>query len=247
MESNKIIRRHGIPKENIYESITADMWEVFSDFEGVSHRIVQNTNGGTEDNYTIIAFDPQEKLYIRIDPDAEIGAAISVHIGNGSTLGRDYFNLDTAGTSSASMCAYSFAKTPYGVVFSVLNLLESTEDSISDAELRLFFSTFADEEGNEYYGLLYSDKSGIDSVRYQNIYFATQMHSTLEILLGSSMFLGSLANHNVLCNAFSYSHPIVAPRLYKKLQSEGLVFGKVKIGGKMLIAGSGYALECIES
>ena len=247
MENNKIIRRHGILKSNLYNTLAEDMCEAFSSFQGVSHRTVQNTNGGSDEYYTLITFDPDEKMYIRIDPDSGKGAVISVHLGNGSTQGTDYLTLDTAGNLASSKGAYSCARTPYGVVFSVVSLSDSNEDSISDAQLRLFFTTFVDEESNEHYGLVYSDKSGLDSIVNLSLYLATPLHTHMERFTGSSLYLGSLANHNVLCNAFSYSQPIVASRLYKKLQSEGDVFGKVKIGGKTLIAGSMYALECIEN
>ena len=129
---------------------------------------------------------------------------------------------------------------------SVVSYSESAVDTITDAQIRLFFSTFTDEEGNNHYGFVYCNQIGDEMLNNLSILLATSMHPCIETITGSKLFLGTLANHNVLCNAFSYTQPLVSSRLYKKLQTEGSVFGKVKIGGKTLIAGSYFALECVE-
>lgn len=245
MQNNKIIRRCGVLKENFYDQVTADLCELFSGFEGVTYSEVEDINGVAEP-YTLISFDNNGKLYIRIDSDLVQGAVISVHLGNGNIHGRDYVDLQLEGSSSSSMVSYSFARTPYGAVVSVPSYSDSRQDSVSDAQLRLFFSTFEDEEGDDYYGFVYCNASGFESVSNLSLTICTSKHEYLEVIFGASLFVGTLANHNVLCNAFSYTEPLVSSRLYKKLQSEGYVFGKVKIGGKMLIAGSAFALECVE-
>ncbi len=245
MINNKIIRRHGILKADLYDRLTADMCELFSGFEGVSYTETEDPEEVIP-TYTVITFDTNGKMYIRIDSDDTQGAVVSIHLGNGSTLGRDYINLDVVGSTSSSMVSYSFARTAYGGVFSVMSYSDSGDTVLSDAQLRLFFSTFTDEEGSEYYGLVYCNRSGLDSVASMTIKLATTLHESVESISGASLFVGELANQNVLCNAFSYTEPIVSPRLYKKLKTEGGVFGKVKIGGKAMIAGSAFALEFAE-
>ena len=242
MINNKIIRRHGILKADLYDRLTEDLCELFSGFQGVSCSETEDPEE-VDPTYTVISFDTNGKLYIKIEQNATQGAVVSVHLGNGNTLGRDYYNLDVVGTATSSMVSYSFARTEYGGVFSIMSYSDSSDTVLSDAQLRCFFSTFTDEEGHEYYGLVYCNRSGSDSVNTLSIRLATVLHEGVETISGGSLFVGELANQNVLCNAFSYSEPIVAPRLYKKLQTEGAVYGKVKIGGKALIAGSAFALE----
>ncbi len=245
MDSNKIIRRYGILKTNAYEQYSADMCELFEDFDGVVCSEIE-PESAQEEPYTLINFGTNSNLYLKIEKNTQSGVRSSVHIGDGNVSGRDYFYLDGTGTSSSSLGAYSFAKTPYGAVVSVVSYSESAVDTITDAQIRLFFSTFTDEEGNNHYGFVYCNQIGDEMLNNLSILLATSMHPCIETITGSKLFLGTLANHNVLCNAFSYTQPLVSSRLYKKLQTEGSVFGKVKIGGKTLIAGSYFALECVE-
>ena len=245
MDNNKIIRRYGILKTNIYDSFSEDMCELFGEFEGTVCRSIEPETQ-QEEPYTLITFGTDGRMYLKIEKSSQYGVRVSIHLGDGTVSGRDLFYLDSAGISSGSLGAYSFARSPYGAVISVISYGDSAVDTISDANLRLFFSKFTDEEGGEHYGFVYCNQVGDDTATSMSVIMATTMHPYIETITGSKLFLGTLANHNVLCNAFSYTQPLVSSRLYKKLQTEGSVFGKVKIGGKTLIAGGYYALECVQ-
>lgn len=239
MVSNKIIRRYGILRDALYEQLAADMIELFDGFSGVTYESV--TVEEEEEKYTDIYFDANKRMYIRITYDANFGARINLYLGSSAASSREYINID--GNTSGSKAAYSFVKTPYGAAFSTIMHSESDLYIVQDGYIRNFFSVFEDESGNKYNGLVYVSQSN-DEVNQTTYTVATPIHTYLETINPSSFFMGSSANHNVLCNAFSYLNPIVAPRLYKKLQTEGMVFGKIKIAGKMLISGSHFALEC---
>lgn len=242
MVLNKIVRRCGIYKTDVYKQFTADMIELFDGFNDVTHKIFTPEEEEAA-AYTEIYLDSEKRMYIKMEEDSTVGLKVSFHLGDGTTVNRDYISIDSS--SSGSKVTYSFVKTPYGAAFSPVLHSESDTLVVQDGNIRSFFSVFEDESGEQYNGFVYVSQSNDDTG--QAVYtMATPLHSALESMSAGKMFLGTSANQNVLCNASSYAMPLVASRLYKKLQTEGAVFGKIKIGGKMLIAGSHFALECVD-
>lgn len=236
MELNKIYRRQYIDLNNVYDTVKADFTELFSGFAGVSTEEAQN-------RFKIYFDGTQQSRYIKIVPSNSTGALITMHCNDGSSEQRDWINL--CGNVNGSYFSYSFAKTNYGVVFSVLSTTNDSTYSIPDCYIQNFFSTFEDEYGNTVNGFIHTGAAN-DDMGNTYITYCTDLHDTLENVEISKCFLGAAANHTLLCNAFSYTKPLVAPRLYKKLQTEGSVFGKIRVGGKTLIAGSHFAVECTE-
>ena len=81
MEKNKVIRRQAGSMSNGYEKIAADFTELFQGFNNVT---IESTEGGSGSAQTKIYFDTNNKMYIRIIPDENSVARISLHCGSGT-------------------------------------------------------------------------------------------------------------------------------------------------------------------
>lgn len=235
MELNKIYRKQYVYAPTAYNSLKANLTELFSGFEGVS----------TEDgqNQFKIFFDGTAHTHFIKLSTSDNGISITLHSNNSNTENRDYKKI--CGSDTGSCFSYSFVKTAYGAAFSVLSYTNDNTYSVPDGYIQNFFSVFEDEDGNTVNGFVHSSAPNDDTAS-SNITICTSMHSTLESIDSSKWFLGAAANHTLLCNVSSYTRNFVAPKLYKKLQTEGSVFGKIRVGGKTLIAGSHLAIEYAE-
>ena len=235
MELNKIYRRQYVDQYTAYTKLKADLTELLSGFEGVTTEEGQNLFK--------IYFDGTAHTHFIKLVSTENGVRITLYSNNGSVENRDYIKI--SGSDTGSYFSYSFVKTAYGAAFSVLNYSNDNTYSIPDGYIQNFFSVFEDEDGNTVNGFVHSSVEN-DELTNSNMTICTTVHNTLESIDPSKCFLGTAANHTLLFNLSSYTKQLVAPRLYKKLQTEGSVFGKIRVGGKMLIAGSHLAIECLE-
>lgn len=242
MELNKVIRRQGYSSASIFEKISQDFIELFSGFNGVSFLKTTSSDDTTE--FTKIFLDTSKRLYIRIDPNSEYGVRISLHCGDGTKEKENYVYIDQRSAKIENI-AYSFAKTDYGVVFSTLPYFTDGKTSISDGYLQNFFTTFQTDDGRTVNGFVFCAYTKDDNGSTNSIsYMVTEEHNILESVDVAKCFLGAGANQTVLVNATSYTKPVMANHLYKKIQSEENKFGKLYLNGRTFISGSQFCLEC---
>lgn len=238
IENNKITRRQGILAADSYESISNDIASAFGGFEGVSTEI-------TED-YTKIFFNNDCTHYLMIAKNTNPLFRITLNCGSPTKEGYNFVYVD--GNSRGQYIAYSIAKTPYGVAFTTfpnINANENSTASASDSLLQNFFSTFTDSEGNSVNCFVYvSQPANNDSA---TAYILSDIHDYIETIPMSKYFLGNNANQTVLMNATSFVKNLASDHLFKTLQAEDSMFGKIVVGGRRFIAGSHFALECGEA
>ncbi len=247
MEENKIIKRSSVAKANAFAKLSADFEELFEGFEGVS--FIKNEAETDEDGTvtatesTVIYLDSNNYMYLKIVPDETYGVKITLNCGSGDTDGDNKLTVDAR--EKSENVAYNMVKTPYGAAFTTLPSVTDSITSISDSYFQNFFTVFEDENGNSKRGFVHITVPK-DETSSSYYYICSEDHERLEKLSSAKIFLGSAASHTVLCNAVSYTRPLVANHLLKKLQSEDNKFGKIKLNGKSFIAGSHFCLECGE-
>ncbi len=240
MENNKVIRRQGNIISNVYTNLSADLIELFDGFQGVSS-VVQNEG---ENIFTKIFLDSNHRMYLMIEYNETMGVRISLHCGDGTTERENYIYIDQR-TSRTDNLSYSFAKTPYGAVFSSLPNVTDSRSSVSDGCLQNFFTTFEADDGRTVNGFVFSYQARDEVSSTTNMsYIVTEDHDMLEPIDFTKCYLGGLANQTVLVNAASYTKPLVCNHLYKKVMSEENRFGKIQIGNRKFISGSHLCLEC---
>lgn len=238
--NNKIIRRSGIEKAASYNRIVEDFCAAFNGFSGVSIEKIEATE--TVSAATIIYLDRNKKMSLKIVYD-ESDRAFRISFCSVGSEGEKSYYLDNSG--KGEYIPYSIVRTAYGVAFTDFPFTRNSTDSVSDGNLQNFFSTMEDEYGKEINCFIHVSSSKDDtSSHYTSI--SSELHDVPEKLSLETQFAGKTANHTVLFNAVSYTLPLVSRHLYKKFQTEGDKFGKVKIAGKTFICGSHYCLECEE-
>lgn len=236
IENNKITRRQGILLNDAYESITNDITSAFVGFEGV-------TTETTED-YTKIFFNSDCTHYLKIAKHSTQTFRISLNCYSPTIDGYNYVYVD--GTNRCRYVAYSVAKTSYGVAFTTFPFTNDNQNaSASDGLFQNFFSTFTDSAGNTVNCFVYVNQSANNDSA--TAYILSDIHDCIETISMSKCFFGKAANQTVLINATSYTKNLASDHLFKTLQTEDNMFGKIEVGGRRFIAGSHFALECGEA
>lgn len=239
---NLVIKRRGVTMSGAYKSITTDLTEAFQDcFDGIS--IPEDTTG----NDFRIYLDTQKTFYLSVVPQTASGAAMRLYYTDKATGNINSNSLIIDGGTRGSYISYNIIRTKYGVAFTTLPAVDDNTTVLNYGYLQSFFSnTFKDENGNSVNGYIFSQSSADATSSTGKICMYSEVHTTIEEIPNTSQFFGKTAAQTVMCNAVSYSYPIVAEHLFKKLQTEGAAFGKLKINGRTFYSGSHYALECEE-
>ena len=244
MEKNKVIRRQAGMTTGGYEKISEDFTELFSGFNGVTVEKIPANSETSAAAQTRIYFDESRTKYIRIIRDDSCIVRISLHCGDGTRENYDWTYIDKRSTSNDKL-AYNFAKTDYGVAFSVLEYVVDDSSSLSDGYLQNYFTTFETSDGRTVNGFIYCVGSK-DETSSSNLmsYILTEEHEAFEKVDFTKILWGSNANQTVLSNAASYALPLVCNHLYKKIQTEEGKYGKIMLNDRLFISGSHFCLEC---
>lgn len=246
MEKNKIIRRTAGSVTNGFEKLTADFIELFDGFNGVSCERTAESEDGTTPARVKIFLDRNKKMYLCIEADTNTVVRISLHSIDAFDGSDNSVYVDQRTTKSEKL-AYSFAKTDYGAVFSILPPVSDIKASLADSYLQNFFTTFETSDGRTVNGFIFcvisKDETSSTST---TSYILTEEHDTFEVVDFSKFILGNTANQTVLVNATSYGKPLVCNHLYKKVQTEESKFGKITLANRTFISGSHFCLECRE-
>ena len=246
MEKNKVIRRQPGMTVNGYEKISEDFTELFAGFNGVTVETIAANSETSTAAQTRIYFDRNKTKYIRVIQDDTAIVRISLHCGNGTRENYDWLYIDKRSSSNDKL-AYNFAKTDYGVVFSVLEYVPDDRASLSDGYLQNYFTTFETNEGRTVNGFIYCVVSKDDNSNSNLMsYILTEEHENFEKVDFTKLLWGYNSNQTVLANATSYTWPLVCNHLYKKIQTEEGKFGKITLNDKTFISGSHFCLECKE-